>query len=398
MKVKSFTGTSLPEALKKAKDEFGENIILLESKEVPSGRTKNGRGFVEITISVDERERRVSSWAPPVLSTKKEAARPQKPASASRAQGENDFNRVISDILSRKPKTLSQEKQILQELAQLREQIGQLSQQKDMPESTPFGQNYQQVLNHLQEKGLDEHLAGMLIRRVYRLTEKGPDASQPEIVNSCKSELRHMYSGYSFAKNGAAKGQQVILLMGATGVGKTTTAMKLAAHPQIFGKKEVAIVSTDPYGITDALKAFSRMNGTAVLEKIRLDELADVKKRLKDYDVIIVDTPGQSPFAANYMSKLEEYINALKPTDIFLVVSMSTDLKDLYLSSAFFMLLKPNGLILTKFDETSQPAKVFPIIKELNLPVAAMCAGKRIFIDIKPADSEYVIERVFDGA
>ena len=62
------------------------------------------------------------------------------------------------------------------------------------------------------------------------------------------------------------------------------------------------------------------------------------------------------------------------------------------------MLLKPNGLILTKFDETSQPAKVFPIIKELNLPIAAMCEGKRIFIDIKPAHVNFVLNRVFDGA
>ncbi len=392
MKVKSFTGISLPDALLKAKQEFGDNIILLESREIPASRTKTGKRFVEVTISVDERETQAKPWQPPVIQKNTKQQAKVKPPQNGES---NDFNRVINNILARRPKEIHQEKQILQELAELKEQIARLN-QRQAPEENPLPENYQKVVAQLEDKGISTKQAGRLIRRAYRLTEKGAHASRDEIVYTCKKELEREFKIHSFEKNSGKNGQQVILLIGATGVGKTASAMKLAANPKIFGKKNVAIVSTDPYGTSDALKAFSRMNGTAVLEKIRLDELAEVTARLKDYEVVIVDTPGKSPFSPNYMGKLEEYIKILKPTDIFLVVSMSTDLKDLFLSSAFFMLLKPTGLILTKFDETSQPGKVFPIIHELNLPVAAVCEGKRVFIDIQPATADYVLDRIFE--
>jgi len=186
-----------------------------------------------------------------------------------------------------------------------------------------------------------------------------------------------------------------VLLVGATGVGKTTSAMKLAAHQDIFGKREVLIVSTDLYGPSEALKAFTKMNGTTVLEKKRVDELKDVMETVSD-EIVLVDTPGQSPFAPNYLSRLEEYMKAVKPNDVFLVLSMNSDLKDLYLSAALYMLLKPSAIVLTKFDETAQPGKVFSILNELNIPIAAFGDGKRIFIDTQLPQADYVLDKIFE--
>jgi flagellar biosynthesis GTPase FlhF len=174
--------------------------------------------------------------------------------------------------------------------------------------------------------------------------------------------------------------------------------MKLASHPDIYGKKDVVIVSTDLYGPSEALKAFSKMTGTTLHEGKQTDEIEGLLKKFKDKEVVILDTPGQSPFTPNHLSKLEEYIKVLKPTDIFLVLSMSTDLKDLFLASAVYLLMKPTGVVFTKFDETTQPGKVFSILEELELPAVSFSEGKRVFIDAEPANVDYLFNKLFEMA
>ena len=397
MKIKTFTGKSLPEALVKAKRELGDDIIILESREISANRTKSGKKIVEVTVSIENsvQEKQLKSWAPPVL-TKSKGKEGQQPQPVAE---NNEFSKVIGDILARKPKELNQEKQILDELADLREQVSRLSdssaKEKESADSSIFPQAYLQMQNFLLEKGVDEKQASRFIKRAYVTAENGPAADIEEIQQVLKKEMGLAVKTYTFKKARKKKSPRIVLLVGATGVGKTTSAMKLASFQEIFGKNEVAIISTDPYGPSEALKAFSKMNGTAVYEKKRVDELPELIAKFKEKEVVIVDTPGQSPFTPNYLAKLEEYVQAVKPTEIFLVVAMSTDLKDLLMASAIYMLLKPDGVILTKFDETTQPGKVFPIIHEMNLPIAAIYNGKRIFMDIAAADPEYVLKELF---
>ncbi len=395
MKVKTFTGSSLSEAIVKAKQEFGSNIILLESKQIPASRTKTGTKLAQITVSVDPEQpvpqKNVEAWAPPRLDTKK----PQAPTVKSPAKGDNDFNKVIQNILAKKPKVKDQENKILDELASLKDQINQLQVNSKSEPTDSLPAFYSEVRDEMMDKGMQQKLADRLIRRAYSITENGPTAGKQEIINSVIIELRNMFKKYNYKKTAPKKKNKVVLMVGGTGTGKTTSAMKLAAHQEIFGKKEVLVVSTDLYGPSEALKAFSKMNGTEVLEKKRVDELTQLMKSAEQ-DVVIVDTPGESPFAPNYLKKLEEYVKAVKPSDIFLVLPMTTDIKDMYLSAALYMLLKPSGIILTKFDETAQPGKIFSIIDELKLPVAGIADGKRIFIDMQMPDADYAIRKLFD--
>ena len=398
MKIKTFTGKTLPEALLKAKKEFGSDIILLESKEIRASQTKSGQKLVQVTVSVDEvkpkPKKTVESWSPPVLGSKKKMPEQPEPAAAP----QNEFNKVIGDILARKPKELNQEKEILKELSELREQVSRLSESKDEPEETNNGlpKAYTEIQTMLTEKGVDDQLASRIMKRTYMITENGPSAGKDEIIRSLKKEMAQIISSYKFKSSKKKNGRRVVLLVGATGVGKTTTAMKLASFQEIYGKEEVVIISTDPYGPAESLKAFSKMNGSAVYDKVRVDELQDLIKKFTKNEVVIIDTPGQSPFAPNYLQKLEEYVKAVKPTEIFMVLAMNTDLRDLFMASALFLLLKPDGLILTKFDETTQPGKVLSIVNEMNLPVAATCSGKRIFMDIDRGNAADLINNLFE--
>jgi len=399
MKIKTFTGNTLPEALVKAKRELGDEIIILESREIPATRTKSGQKIMEVTVSIDgvTEKKNISSWMPPVID-----AQGQQKQAQGIAGKNNEFSKVIGDILARKPRELNQEKKILDELADLRDQVSRLSEHKNKQaeneENKAFPEAYLAMQAMLVDRGVDEKLASRFIKRAYVTAENGPAADRQEIKQSLIKEMSLAFKTFRFKKPGKKNTPRVILLVGSSGVGKTTTAMKLASFQEIYGKNEVAIISTDPYGPSEALKAFSKMNGTTVFEKKRVDELSELIAKIQNKEVIIVDTPGQSPFTPNYLSRLEEYVKAVKPADIFLVLAMSSDLKDLLMASAIYLLLKPDGIVLSKFDETTQPGKVFSIIHEMNLPVGAICNGKRIFMDIMTAKAEYVFDQLFDKA
>ena len=57
MKVKTFSGKSLPEAVALAKQQYGDDIIILESKEVTGNNGISGKKLTQVTVSVNENEK-----------------------------------------------------------------------------------------------------------------------------------------------------------------------------------------------------------------------------------------------------------------------------------------------------------------------------------------------------
>jgi len=427
MQVKKFIGKSLPQALLQAKRELGGEVILLESKEVDGGMNYPGQTMVEITVGLEEKEdsKIIKPWNPPKLDAKIDDNTPAYTST------QDNFQNLVSEILNKKPnqpqppepafrrdprnkkqppppdpspvqqgrpmQDVADDKEILKELSLLRKEVEQIRRSGMPRENVPeYPKLYAGIFEELLQKGVGYDLSDTFIKRVYRLLGKEKDISEKDIRDSVLTEMNQMVTPYTFHIEQGVKKQRVILLLGSTGVGKSTTAMKLAAHPEVFGKQDVAIISVDPYGPSEALKSFSRMNGTTVHEEKNINDLKETINKFKLKDVIIIDTPGKSPFAPNHLNTLENYVHSVNPTDIFLVLGMTSDMNDLFLSCAMFLLLKPTGVIFTKFDETTQPGKVLPILESIKLPVVSFCDGKRIFIDIELGKVEYLYNKLFD--
>ncbi len=437
MQVKTFTDESLPKALFKAKQELGNDIVIIESKEIRNYSGNPGVRMVEVTVGHNPKKK-IKKWIPPrvdengadmsekpkpkksfseIAAAYGRPAAPQPQARPAKKQTEakadnNSFDSMISDILNRKPKELDKEKVILDEIASLRAEIKQLSEKtekKNTPAPGPkvekiaapaslyneYPEPYASIQEQLRESGVQDDLAYALVNQAFLLNEGRRDVSKKQVRAQIEKELRAMMQTYNFKSRNRRSKQRVVLLLGPTGAGKSTAAMKLAAHPGMFGNKKTTILSTDPYGPSEALKAFARMHETDVYEEKDIDQTATILEKYKKSDVIIVDTPGKSPFAPNQLEKWEQYIKILKPTDIFLVMSVGADLKDLVLLCANYLLVKPTGIIFTKFDETTQPGKVFSILDVISLPVVAFGDGKRIFVDTREGKPEYMFNKIF---
>lgn len=427
MQVKRFIAENLPKALTKAKTDLGDNIVILETRDVVNHPDYPGKRMVQASIGYDmepkkTEKKKVEKWQPPVVSKKPKLNRNKSYASLNKKAKEQSllksmereqldkpkknvtkFDTMINDILAKKPSELEKEKSILEELSLLRQEIGELGKKTLAPanneensKTQTFPAEYGEIEERLKEYGIQDDLAYSFVNQAYLLMEGQRNVEKDKIISLIQKEMAYLLEPFDFDKQLKSKKQKVILLLGPTGVGKTTMAMKLAANPEIYGAQKVTVVSTDPYGPSEALKAFSRMSGTHIHEEKDIDEIDNVLKKYEKSDVIIVDTPGKSPFAPNQLAKMEAFIKKLKPTDIFLVLSVGADLKDLVLLCANYLLLKPTGIAFTKFDETTQPGKVFSILDVINLPVTSFGDGKRIFIDMKKGNPQYMFDMLFE--
>lgn len=394
MKVKKFIAESLPKAIQIAKKTLGEDIVLLESKEIrDKSNWAGGKKSVEIAVTVYEKkndeQKKIEEWSPPKLKKKDLVSKAYK-------KEKENFDQVLTNILAKKPKEHHDEKRILEEISDLRKELKQLSRKSAELNGRNFPDSYMQVYNMLEEKGVEKDLATTFVQRAYLRHDGQHDISPERIIKGVKSEMEKLFISYNFSNNKTHQKQEVILLLGSTGVGKSTTSMKLATHKDLYGNKNVGIVSADPYGPTTALRSFENITGISVVEAKSNEEIKLALESLQDKDVIIIDTPGSSPFAPNHLEKMEQYIENVNPNEIFLVLSMSTDLRDLFLSCGTYLLLKPTGIIFTKFDETTQPGKAFSIFEELKLPAVCFCEGERIFIDVAAGNLEYLYKKIFE--
>ncbi len=179
----------------------------------------------------------------------------------------------------------------------------------------------------------------------------------------------------------------VVALVGPTGVGKTTTAAKLAARCVMrHGPKSVALVTMDNYRVAahEQIRVYGRILGIPVRIASNQDELHDILKNLRSKRLVIIDTVGMSQRDArlnNQFSLLarEDYIKN------YLVLSTSTQMQSIDESVRVFSSLNLDGCILTKLDESTSLGGALSVAIQKDMPIAYITDGQRVPEDIHPA-------------
>lgn len=185
--------------------------------------------------------------------------------------------------------------------------------------------------------------------------------------------------------------QNIILLVGVNGSGKTTFAAKLANTFKKQGKKILLIA-----GDTFRAAATSQLNEWA--KKLDVDiEIGNNNQdpssvvfsgceRFKDknYDVLIIDTAGRLQSKTNLMKELEKVKKVIQkqlPTSkvsTLLTIDSMLGQNSFEQAQIFNESTNLDGLVLTKMDGTGKAGIVFSIVKELNIPVAYICFGEEV--------------------
>ena len=200
----------------------------------------------------------------------------------------------------------------------------------------------------------------------------------------------------------AREGRSIIALVGPAGVGKTTTAAKLAARA-MMGRKTVALVSCDGFRVG----AMDQLGGYADLMDARFHaanspaELAEILEK-ETADVIIIDTPGRAiePESTEAYLGSPELRRAGKgggrrEVTVLLCVPASLRSSDAARVHRDFSSVQPTALVITKLDETDTPAGIIHAAFATKLPVSTLCTGQRVPEDIAPATSASIGAALF---
>lgn len=198
----------------------------------------------------------------------------------------------------------------------------------------------------------------------------------------------------------------VLFIMGANGMGKTTTIGKLANRLRVEGNQKVLLAACDTFraGAVDQLQQWAdraqvdmygpseKVKSPAAVLYAALD-LAIAEK----YDTVLVDTSGRLSNNDALNAELVKMKNVIKkrlslesdsdgkpipneavPHETLLVLDAAQGRMALDSAKVWNSEVGLSGLILTKLDGSARGGSVVAISRELNLPVKLIGVGEGI--------------------
>ena len=190
----------------------------------------------------------------------------------------------------------------------------------------------------------------------------------------------------------------VILMIGVNGVGKTTTAAKLAKIYKDQGKKIIfGAADTFRAAAAEQLSTWADRVGVDIIKSqqgadpaaVVFDTISAAKSR--GCDLIICDTAGRLHNKVNLMnelSKIEKVIATQLPEadkEVLLVLDATTGQNAMNQAKEFKKVTPLTGVVLTKLDGTAKGGMAIPLKCEMGLPIRFVGVGEQMD-DLQPFD------------
>lgn len=379
---------SYTECLNKIRMKYGERVTILYHKNIRIGGflglfTKEG---VEITgFTANSYAKNLNVAAPgPAL---------QGPSTAS----------VMVPAETRKPLDFSEEKKKLLE-------IGNAA-KKDDQTLLKVLEEVKSIKERLDTGGVsqEDHPALLRLREVLTLNDFSQTYIQ-NILERCRKAFSiDAFNDYDtvqdtvlewigesitlYQEEKFQKRPHIMVLVGPTGVGKTTTIAKLAA---IFGignsskpPVSVRLVTIDAFRI--GAKAQIEKYGEIMKFPVSYVEDYDDLKRVvaqysEDVDLILVDTIGKSPRDSVKLGEMKQLLDACGPAaEVHLALAATTKSSDVKEIIRQFEPFNYRSVIITKLDETIRMGNIISALAEKGKAVSYTTDGQKVPSDIQRA-------------
>lgn len=359
MRIKRFTGSTVRDAIKDVKAEFGANALILSTKRL-------GTGLYEVVAAVD-----YDFSQPVTLDLGGAGGRDERPSPAAEAKA---------------PDALDYE--LRKELRELKE-LKKVCMAMVSNSGGPFSDIFSRLEGNLVEYGIDRRLAKkILMNTISGVT--GEKAADIVYLRGCIK--KKLYERISVSD--PLSGRGVVAFVGPTGVGKTTTVAKLAALNALKKKRRLALITMDTRRIAapEQLRVYGRLIGVPVEVARDAHELDSFIKAHGDKDLILVDTAGGDRSDRERMNELKALAAARPGMKFNLVLNSQTRDEVLYGAVKGFGALPLDSLTFTRLDEGTTHGPILNAMVLARKPVAYLSTGSRVPQDIEAASRDSLMK------
>lgn len=178
----------------------------------------------------------------------------------------------------------------------------------------------------------------------------------------------------------------VFVMLGSSGVGKTTVIAKLAAqHSLKFGAHDIAIISTDTtkIGAGETLKIYANILNIPIRIVENTCKMRDALNNFKKKQLILIDTPGISPTDINSLQATMNMFPDEYAVEKLLVIPGNMHTQDIERTIEFYQSAGVSGCVLTKVDEAINCGGALSAAINLQLPICYVSTGQKIPDDIQ---------------
>jgi len=461
MELRTYQGDSMAQALEKVKKDLGPRAVILHTRTVRKGGLMGvgARNIVEITASPDARplprperrgimprtegrphradqpERTVHADVPDLREQTSKGPADGKPSVAEGA--------AVTAVPAISPASIEQisasTAALHGELAELRAMVGQLLGRPGVPvPETPAGAadpfpvppELREYYARLLQNAVAEELARQIVADARRrLAEspaprhahaegsrrRGPDGRflpEPREHGRVETHLsqavcecieRLLPPAEPLDLSGGLK---VVALVGPTGVGKTTTIAKLAAHFKLRAGRRVGLITADTYRIAavDQLKAYAEILDLPLEVVLTPDEMAEAVRRLADLDLVLIDTSGRSQKDHARLQELRAFLEAARQAvagrgtmEAQLVLSCTAHPRQLSEVRDRFAPLGAAKVVFTKLDEAVGVGVVLNLARQLGMHLSYLTTGQDVPDDIEVGHGRRIAELILAG-
>lgn len=378
--TQTFRGRTIEDARAKAEETLGADAVVLQARRVRQGGLMGllGADQVELTMT-PKAPPKVSATRPPFPLGREDGERID--FTAIRTEVQREMRSLRGLIVQRAPEP-HDDRALLAEIAELKEEL-RLSAELGPESSNPASRK-------LAMMGIERPAAKAILKTTKELEEAGAggDALSRAIAATVRSAPWPI----------TEVGRSLVCLVGPSGVGKTTTAAKLAARAIIDFDKTVLFVTCDAFRVGAIVQAerYANLLGAefrAVTTRAELEQTIAASTA----DVVLVDTAGRGPEERAGVEsvlaslRLPSARGATPPSrEVLLCLAASSRDVDARQAAKFFSGCAPSALVVTKVDETSLPSGMVHAAIATRLPIAAFTTGQRVPEDIEAASAAVV--------